>query len=301
MRRRNRRSQRKLSKLFPLAILLFLAILGSTAPAFAGFEILWQDSLQPAQSWHRPTANMQEAATGAPTPYSVQSIYVAKSGLYQIDSDQPDSELPFNGYVFLYAGAFDPNQPLLNLIAGNEAGPDGASLARIAGPLTAGAIYHVVTTSDDTQPHAYNGSVSGPGAIHVSGCAASGGVADSNTSLSLNGGRFCVSVTWTDSAGTVHTAYPVQFRSDSSAGFWFSDSNTWEVQVKVLDACKINHHFWTMVSGTTHLDYQVNIEDSSPQSTAPRRSYHSRVGSGRSMFDTQAFDGCPAGAAARRR
>lgn len=283
----------RFSKLFSFAVVLCLAAV-SPAVAAPAFEMTWQDTLPASQTWHRPTANMQEASAGTPTPYSVQSIFVDQSGVYEIDSDQPDTEVPFHGYVFLYAGPFDPSQPLTNLVAGSEGGPDGLSPAHIAGILTAGAVYEVVTTSDDPQAGRFSNEVSGPGQIHSSGCAAHGTVpAGDASSVGLVGGRFCVTVTWKDAAGVTHTGSPVAFRSDSSAAFWFFNSGNWELQVKVIDACTMNNRFWVMASGATSLDYQLSIVDTSAQSSAPVRVYHSKLGNIRATVDTQAFDGCP--------
>jgi hypothetical protein len=285
----------RLSKLLPLAAVLCLAAVppahASSTPAF---EMAWQDTLKASQTWHRPTANMQEVSGGTATPYSVQSIFVDQSGTYEIDSDQPGTEIPFHGYVFLYAGPFDPNQPLANLVAGSEAGPDSLSQAHIAGLLTAGAVYEVVTTSDDPQAGRFNNEVFGPGKIQSSGCAAQGAVPTGDASaVGLVGGRFCLTVTWKDAAGTTHTGSPVAFRSDSSAAFWFFNSANWELQVKVIDACAMNKRFWVLASGATSLDYQLNIVDTWSRSSTPVRLYHSKVGNIRATVDTQAFDGCP--------
>jgi len=280
------------SKFLVAAVVLSLV---SVAPAFAAFELIWQDTLSSAQTWHRPTADMQQAASGAPTPYSVQSIFVDQSGTYQVDSDQPGTVVPFHGYVFLYAGSFDPTQPLLNLVAGSDGGPDGISPSHIAGILTAGAVYHVVTTSDDPLAGRFSDTVSGPGEIHVSSCAAHALIpAGGPGSLALIGGRFCVGVTYKDAAGVTHAAVPVNFRSDASSAFWFFSPNSWEVQVKVVDGCFVNQRSWVMLAGTTDVDYTVTIEDITLQSSTPVRTYHSAKGSLRSIFDTQAFDGCTA-------
>jgi hypothetical protein len=282
----------KLAKLFSLAAVLFLA---AVTPAAAAFEMSWQGTLTPGQTWHRPTRDMQQVATGAPTPYSVQSIYVDRSGVFEVESDVPGTVVPFHGFVFLYAGSFDPTRPLLNLVAGSDGGPDGVSPAAIAGILTADAVYYVVTTSDDPLAGGFSDKVSGPGAIHPSDCAAPGTqtVADANA-VALLGGRFCVTVSWKDDAGTTHTASPIPFRSDTSAAFWFFNPGNWELQVKVLDACGSNRRFWVLASGSTHLDYTINVTDTSSQSTTSSRSYHSKAGSTRAIIDTQAFDGCPA-------
>jgi hypothetical protein len=277
----------RLSKLCVLAVVLFLI---AAIPVPAGI-LTWQDTLEPARTWHRPTANKQEVRKGDPTPYSVSSFYVDRSGLYQIDGDVPETGEPFPGYVFLYAGAFDPAHPLQNLIAGNEAGPDGTSLTHIASVLTAGAIYHVVTTADDPAVSTFRNDVWAiQGGIFASGCAPSNG---SQSSLGLLNGRFCVTVTWKDTAGNTHTASPVQFRSDASAGFWFYDPGSWELQVKLIDACSINSRYWLMASGATTLDYQINIQDLTSQSSVGQRSYQSKQGNTKATLDTQAFDGCP--------
>jgi hypothetical protein len=218
--------------------------------------------------------------------------------VYEIDVDQPDTEDSFDGMVFLYAGPFDPKQPLLNLVAGSEVSP-----TRIADLLTAGAVYNAVVTSDNPKADRYRIEIFGRelGGIHESNCAAHGAVAASDaSSLGMVGGRFCVSVTWKDAAGISHVANPVAFRTDNSAAFWFFSPDAWELQVKVIDACTINKRFWVMASGTTHVDYQINVEDITAQSSVQRRSYHNKLGDTRSTLDTQAFDGCPAGAAARR-
>lgn len=289
----------RLSKLVLLAAVLFLIV---CTTASAGI-LSWRDTLETNRTWHRPTANKQEVSKGPATPYSVQSFYVDHSGLYQVDSDLPDSEDPFPGFIFLYAGAFDPNHPLQNLIAGNEAGPDGTSLSRIASVLTAGAIYHVVTTSDDPTAKEFRNEVVGlQGTIKASGCTPSGGnQATDDNSLGLLGGRFCVTVTWKDSAGNTHVASPVQFRSDSSAAFWFFNPDTWELQIKMADACKINNHFWVMASGSTHLDYLITVQDTWSQSSVLLRSYHNAQGNTKATLDTQAFDGCPAAAKPHRK
>jgi hypothetical protein len=281
----------RLSKLLPFAAVLCLAAVpAAAAPAFV---LSWQDTLSASQTWHRPTADMEQVATGPLTPYSVKSIFVDQSGVYEIDSNQPDTQIPFHGYVFLYAGPFDPNQPLANLVAGSEGGPDGVSPAHIAGILTAGAIYEVVTTSDDPQAGRFQDAVAGPGQIHVSTCPGYGQVpAGDANSVALLGGRFCLTVTWTDASGT-HASAPIAFRSDSSAGFWFFNPANWELQVKMLDGCGLNHRFWVLASGATNLDYQLNIVDTWSQSSTPVRTYHSKLGNLRATVDTQAFDGCP--------
>lgn len=287
----------RLSKFFVLVVLFLVAAI----PASAGI-LTWQDTLDPARTWHRPTANKQEVRKGAPTPYSVYSIYVDRSGIYQVDSDVPETGKPFPGFVFLYAGAFDPDHPLKNLVAGNEAGPDGTSLTRAASMLTASAIYHVVTTSDDpTSTSSFRNDVFAvQGGIHASGCTGESQSAGPD-SLSLLGGRFCVTVSWKDAAGNTHVASPVQFRSDSSAGFWFYSPDSWELQVKLIDACNINNRYWVMASGATHLDYQITVQDSMSQSSVVVRSYQSKQGNTKATFDTQAFDGCPTGASSKKR
>jgi hypothetical protein len=204
----------------------------------------------------------------------------------------PETDKPFPGYVFLYAGAFDPAHPLQNLIAGNEAGPDGTSSTRIASVLTAGSIYHVVTTSDDLAVSTFRNDVFAiQGGIFASGCTPANG--SQSNSLGMLGGRFCVTVTWKDVAGNTHVASPVPFRSDASAGFWFYSPDSWELQVKLINGCSINKRYWMMASGATTLDYQISVQDLSSQSSVALRSYQSKQGNTKATLDTQAFDGCP--------
>jgi hypothetical protein len=49
--------------------------------------------------------------------------------------------------------------------------------------------------------------------------------------------------------------------TDSSGVFWFSDANSWEVMVRVLDGCHLNDHWWVFWVTTTDLFYRLEVRD----------------------------------------
>lgn len=72
--------------------------------------------------------------------------------------------------------------------------------------------------------------------------------------------RFDASATW-ESAEASGAGLPRALTA-ASGGFSFFDPDNLEVQVKVLDGCAINGHFWVFVSGLTNLGVEVSVGDS---------------------------------------
>ncbi|NOX57417.1 MAG: hypothetical protein GXP29_00980 [Planctomycetes bacterium] len=98
--------------------------------------------------WTRPTEAFAGLSPFGETRYHKQAFTVNQSGRYDIFSSQG-----FDGFVFLYAGAFNPQSPLQNGLSENDDGRTGpgssdAWLDVTGAPLEllAGTTYYLVTT-----------------------------------------------------------------------------------------------------------------------------------------------------------
>jgi hypothetical protein len=78
--------------------------------------------------------------------------------------------------------------------------------------------------------------------------------------LSLQGGRFLVSVRWTTTSGTTGTGNGTALTGDSGY-FWFFDAKNVELIVKVLDACAVNQRFWVFSGGLTNVATTITVTD----------------------------------------
>ena len=106
----------------------------------------------------------------------------------------------------------------------------------------------------------------------------------------LNRGRFQVEVEWTDFAGKSGLGRRVAQGSDDSALFWFFGPNNWEVLVKVLDGCAINHRFWVFAAATTNVAYVLRVTDTE---TGQVREYENPLGrAADAVTDSAAFATC---------
>jgi len=110
--------------------------------------------------------------------------------------------------------------------------------------------------------------------------------------LCLNEGRFQVEVSWRDFQGKTGSGQAVLFGSDDSGLFWFFDGENWEMLVKVLNGCGLNHHFWVFSAATTNVEYTLLVTDTS---TGATKSYFNPLGRrADAITDTEAFAGCSA-------
>ncbi|HVS14241.1 MAG TPA: hypothetical protein VMV46_09970 [Thermoanaerobaculia bacterium] len=80
------------------------------------------------------------------------------------------------------------------------------------------------------------------------------------------GGRFGVTVTWTDGATRSGVGQPIrgalpQQGETGSGAFWFFEPSNAELLVKVLDACAVNDRYWVFISAATDLGFEVLVED----------------------------------------
>ena len=114
--------------------------------------------------------------------------------------------------------------------------------------------------------------------------------APSATSLCLSGGRFEVSVAWTDFQGRTGEGQAISLTADTGY-FWFFNSSNIELIVKVLDARAINQKFWVFFGALSNVEYMLTVTDST---TGAVKRYQNPSGQFASVGDTTAFDGSSA-------
>ncbi len=116
--------------------------------------------------------------------------------------------------------------------------------------------------------------------------AATGGICPPNA-LCLLGGRFLVEVSWQDD-GSVRDATPVPLAgSDRSGLFGFSDAESRDLAVKVLDARELNGKIWFFYGALSDVEYDIRVTDATDET---RRIYHNVPGNFCGVGDVEAFD-----------
>ena len=82
-----------------------------------------------------------------------------------------------------------------------------------------------------------------------------------DTGLCLQNRRFRVTGTWRTEAGTNGLARPVVGEAEDSGLLWFFSPANWEVQVKILDGCAINGHYWVYLAASTDVELTLTVTD----------------------------------------
>lgn len=100
------------------------------------------------------------------TAYQDQIFRVEVSGDYSIRT-RFDVDAPFDGFISLYEGSFNPLDPVSGCVVGDDDGPDGTLDAQIESvTLLAGRSYHLVTSSfDNTETGQFSTRIDGPGGV----------------------------------------------------------------------------------------------------------------------------------------
>jgi hypothetical protein len=110
-------------------------------------------------------------------------------------------------------------------------------------------------------------------------------------SLFLHQGRFAAEVTWLDAGGHTGVGRAAAPAADGSGLFWFFSPDNWELLVKVIDGCALNHRFWVFAAATTNVGYTLTVTDTR---TGENARYENPLGrSSPAVTDTSAFDACP--------
>jgi streptogramin lyase len=107
--------------------------------------------------------------------------------------------------------------------------------------------------------------------------------------LLLSGGRFLATATYRSSFGSGDaTAVGI---SDAAGFFTFSDPDSAELVVKVLDACAFSPYVWVFVGGLTNQETTLTVTDTK---TGVNRTYFNPLGTTFvTVTDTAAFAACP--------
>jgi hypothetical protein len=115
--------------------------------------------------------------------------------------------------------------------------------------------------------------------------------AASPTAMCLNGGRFRVQVFWRLTGGTSGNGQVVPCASGDSGIFWFFSPLNWELMVKVLDGCGLNHRHWVFAAATTNVELVLRVRDTH---TGIVKMYFNPQGrSADALTDASAFASCP--------
>ncbi|MCY3927669.1 MAG: PKD domain-containing protein [Acidobacteria bacterium] len=140
-----------------------------------------------------------------------------------------------------------------------------------------------LTVSDGSSSGSVTRTVLVEAAVRAGSCQA-----DPET-LCLQDSRFEVKLDWWSAAGQPGAGRVVQAGTNVAGLFRFSDSEDWEVLIKVLDGCAINERIWVMGASTTGLGYRVRFTDTV---TGESRSYAREPGGlAPVIVDREAFSG----------
>ncbi|MCP5285493.1 MAG: PEP-CTERM sorting domain-containing protein [Burkholderiaceae bacterium] len=139
---------------------------GAALPASAAFYV---DDTTGGPTFNRALAGFSDlSSVGTDVAYDVYAFSVAVDGLYSIRSFAEGllAGEPWDQFLFLYAGSFDPTAPLLNGVIGNDDYDSTIGRSGFDVDLTTGTAYYLVTTgfgNDDSGR--FLNVVRGPGDI----------------------------------------------------------------------------------------------------------------------------------------
>jgi hypothetical protein len=110
--------------------------------------------------------------------------------------------------------------------------------------------------------------------------------------LCLRNNRFRVDLKWRDTAEAPLRPAKVAGTPTAASGlFYFLDPDTFDVTVKVLNACTNNNRFWVFAAAATDVQYTLTVTDT--QSGRIKR-YNNPLGRpAPAVIDTSAFATCP--------
>lgn len=118
-----------------------------------------------------------------------------------------------------------------------------------------------------------------------------GGCLPGETRLCLAGGRFAVEATWRDFQQRTGAARVTPARTPEAGLLWFFQADRWELQVKLVDGCGVNGHYWLFAAGTTNVAFTLRVTD---LAAGREKVYENPLGStAQPILDTRAFATCP--------
>ncbi|WP_232366778.1 PEPxxWA-CTERM sorting domain-containing protein [Alteripontixanthobacter muriae] len=114
-------------------------------------------------TWNRPVGSGPFlSGTGTDVPYEATSFTVDTASSYAFAVTSA-----FDNYLFLYANSFDPNNPLSNLLIGNDDAGPGLDAAFDFGLSTGVSYFAVVSGFANDDFGSYTLSINGPGNVTI--------------------------------------------------------------------------------------------------------------------------------------
>lgn len=164
--------------------------------------------------YYRPQSDATCTLSDVYVRYDVFNFTVSTTGSYTITNTYPQMD----GYLHIYSGSFDPNNPCATFIAGND-DFNGIGQSRVTVNLTAGTTYYVVTSAYASyQSGQYSTQIDAP-ALVVGNSATTAG--STNYYLRPNQGTPCT-------VSTVNVQYDVFPFTVSNSGSYII-TNTYPV------------------------------------------------------------------------
>ncbi len=158
-----------------MLVLLLIGVMLITASAILAGSGQYSSTNAGGPQWVRPFADGSCCSGLGPVRYHSMEFYVDTAGSYNVSSVQNG----WDGYLFVYASPFDPSNPTVNFLAGNDDGGGGIGTSDITGiALSANTTYIVVTTGfANGDEGTFTNTITGPGGVFLGpyGVAATGG------------------------------------------------------------------------------------------------------------------------------
>lgn len=106
------------------------------------------------------------SGVGVGVNYHVQEFHVGTTGAHDVTSVQDGG---WDGFIFVYQNAFDPNNALTNCLVANDDGVGGIGTSDIMGAaLNSGTTYFLVTAGfAPAESGTFTNTISGPGTITI--------------------------------------------------------------------------------------------------------------------------------------
>jgi hypothetical protein len=140
-------------------LLSLLAVCGNAS------TLSYIDTTAGGPIFNRPIAGTPPnslSGVGTAVPYNVLAFIVDQAGTYTIQSTATNPA-NWDNYTFLYATAFDPANPLVNALTGNDDNPT-IGLSGFSFGLNVGTTYFLVTTGfGNSNAGIFSNSIDGPG------------------------------------------------------------------------------------------------------------------------------------------
>jgi hypothetical protein len=153
------------SKLTLGSALVSLGLFASQAAA-----IVVVDETVPGLSFNRPLSSLTDlSGTGTDVPYDSFGFSVTADGSYRFRSFALPLSEPWDNFLILYEGSFDPSSPLTNAVIANDDLRDDIANIGKSGfdfDLMTGVPYVLVTTGFDNDSFGrYLNVINGPGQV----------------------------------------------------------------------------------------------------------------------------------------